>query len=176
MEIYHGFLRKPYAPVHAFMYQRDPSFISEIRNPDHRRIFDFDYESQPEIQERRDKLMCEQGPCAVDRRRGQLCAPPPPCLTWTAPSPPPCAARTPPILTPNRVPCCFCSSDIANHQFCLCREYSCTYGGLDEEGKHHVTNLQVGACAFPASPSPPPLCDPVNPQKKAVGCLHGGPK
>ena len=34
------------------------------------------------------------------------------------------------------------SKDIKNHQFCLCRDYSCTYGGLDEEGKPHVTNLQ----------------------------------
>ena len=68
MEIYHGFLRKPYMPVHAFMYQRNPGFIPSIKNPDHRRIFDFDYTSQPEIRERRDALMFVGAPCFVSSR------------------------------------------------------------------------------------------------------------
>ena len=57
MEIYHGFLRKPFTPVHAFMYQRDPSFIATIDNPSERKIFDFDYPGNDEIRARRDKLL-----------------------------------------------------------------------------------------------------------------------
>jgi hypothetical protein len=57
MEIYHGFLRKPFTPVHAFMYRRDPSFISGIASPEERTIFAFDYPGNEEIRARRDKLM-----------------------------------------------------------------------------------------------------------------------
>jgi hypothetical protein len=166
MEIYHGFLRKPYTPVHAFMYKRDPSFIPSIKNPDHRRIFDFDYASQPEIRERRDKLMYVR--TVRGRRPRWLCGregcgvvpvPLPLPLTHTPPSPPPPPPRgvhhaqsTANVFRLHDhgrrcafVWCCvrMCSGDIMDHQFCKNREYSCTYGGLDEEGKPHVTNLQV---------------------------------
>ena len=56
MEIYHGFLRKAFTPVHAFVYQRDPSFVEEINNPDEKRIFVFDYEGNEEVLARRNKL------------------------------------------------------------------------------------------------------------------------
>jgi hypothetical protein len=69
MEIYHGFLRKPFTPVHAFMYQRDPSFIETITDPSERKIFAFDYPDNELIRQRRDKLLyvchCVLGRVAV---------------------------------------------------------------------------------------------------------------
>jgi hypothetical protein len=67
MEIYHGFLRKPYTPVHAFMYRRDPSFMDAITDPSERRIFSFDYPGDDTIRARRDKLLCVKRltPCAL---------------------------------------------------------------------------------------------------------------
>ena len=57
MEIYHGFLRKPFTPAHALCYERDSSFISTIPTEKERKIFDFDYPNDPEVMRRRDKLI-----------------------------------------------------------------------------------------------------------------------
>lgn len=56
MEIYHAFLRKTLVPTHAFAYFRDPSFIKEIDDPSHRRVFSFDHEGEPGIRERAEEL------------------------------------------------------------------------------------------------------------------------
>lgn len=131
MEIYHGFLRKPFTPVHAFMYERDPEFISTISEPNEKRIFAFDYEGNTSILERRDKLRCAPRPARPAR--------PASCLTHPR---------------PRR------SADIRAHTYCASRHYTCTYGGLDEEGKPHVSNLEVravltlhGLCAQLVTPS-----------------------
>ena len=42
MEAIHGFLRKPFTPVHALCYARDPSFIAKIKNREEREVFQFD--------------------------------------------------------------------------------------------------------------------------------------
>ena len=44
MEALHGFLRKPFTPVHAVCYARDPKFITTIGNEEERRIFQLDYD------------------------------------------------------------------------------------------------------------------------------------
>ena len=49
MELLHGFLRKPYTPVHAVVYARDPSFIKTIENVEERRVFEFDYDETTAI-------------------------------------------------------------------------------------------------------------------------------
>lgn len=43
MEVQHGVLHKPYTPVHAFMYERKPDFLTTIEDRAQRRIFSFDY-------------------------------------------------------------------------------------------------------------------------------------
>jgi len=65
MEVFYGFLRKPFTPVHAFTYFRDPSFIEEIKSPDERRIFVFDH-ADGDALARRDKLR-------EDMRAHQFC-------------------------------------------------------------------------------------------------------
>ena len=50
--------------------------------------------------------------------------------------------------------------DVAAHQFCKTRDYQCTYGGLDEEKKPHVTNLQVWG-AWRAQRLVDPLSTPI---------------
>ena len=55
MEIFHGFMRKPYQPMHAFLYERNPSFMEEITDPDERRIFAFDSDD-PAVLKKRDDL------------------------------------------------------------------------------------------------------------------------
>ena len=91
MEIYHGFLRKPYTPVHGFCYHRNPAFIEQVKDPGERKIFAFDYEGDAEILARRNKLR----------------------------------------------------KDVDEHMYCRSAPYHCTYGGLDDEGKPHVTSLEA---------------------------------
>eukprot|EP01138_Halocafeteria_seosinensis_P010237 gb/GECG01010455.1/.p1 GENE.gb/GECG01010455.1/~~gb/GECG01010455.1/.p1 ORF type:complete len:2817 (+),score=410.58 gb/GECG01010455.1/:1-8451(+) len=57
VEIYHGFLRKPFTPVHALCYERDSAFIDDVPTEKERKIFAFDYPNNPEVKERRDKLI-----------------------------------------------------------------------------------------------------------------------
>jgi hypothetical protein len=57
MEIYHGFLRKPYTPVHALCFRRSPEFLHEIKDPQAQRIFGFDYEGDEEVRALKDKLL-----------------------------------------------------------------------------------------------------------------------
>lgn len=56
MEVYHGFLRKPFTPVHAFMYERDPTFVRDITDENDKKVFVFDYEGNDEIMAKRNKL------------------------------------------------------------------------------------------------------------------------
>ena len=56
MEIFHGFLRKPFTPVHAWCYKRDMSFLSHIENENERRIFEFDHKGDDDCVRRFDKL------------------------------------------------------------------------------------------------------------------------
>ena len=55
MEIFHGFMRKTFTPMHAFMYERDPSFMDEIQSEDEKRIYAFDSDD-PRILQRREDL------------------------------------------------------------------------------------------------------------------------
>lgn len=113
MEIYHGFLRKPFTPVHALLYERDPSFMDDVVDDDELDIFAFDYDDD-EILDKRNKLRDE----------------------------------------------------MRKHPFCKNRSYPCSYGGLDEEGKPVVTDLQEfekqvlndmwEAICFEFPPPPPP--------------------
>ena len=56
MEVYHGFLRKPFAPVHAFMYERDPAFTDQITDENDKKVFVFDYDDDQRILAKRNKL------------------------------------------------------------------------------------------------------------------------
>jgi len=64
MEIFHGFLRKPYTPMHAFLYERDPSFMEDITEEAERRIFAFDSDD-PAVREKRDSLKQVRVRCAA---------------------------------------------------------------------------------------------------------------
>ena len=55
MEIFHGFMRKRYMPMHAFLYERDPAFMDEITDENEARIFAFDGDA-PHVLEKRDSL------------------------------------------------------------------------------------------------------------------------
>ncbi len=62
MEIYHGFLRKPYTPVHSLVYNRDAAFIEDIPDTKNeqgwsrRGVFAWDYPGQDDVLERRNQL------------------------------------------------------------------------------------------------------------------------
>jgi len=62
MEIYHGFLRKQYTPVHALVYNRDAAFIEDIPDTKNeqgwsrRGVFAWDYPGQEDVHARRDQL------------------------------------------------------------------------------------------------------------------------
>lgn len=70
MEIYHGFLRKWYQPVHAIVYNRDPEFIKDIsdekdeRGWSDRGVFAWDYPDKPDVLARRNQLRqdCQDHP------------------------------------------------------------------------------------------------------------------
>ena len=70
MEIYHGFLRKQYTPVHAMVYNRDKAFIEDIPDTKNeqgwsrRGVFAWDYPGQDDVFERREQLRrdCEDHP------------------------------------------------------------------------------------------------------------------
>jgi WD40 repeat protein len=44
LEVRAGFLRKPFSPVHAWMYHRSTDFMEDLVNERERRVFQFDYE------------------------------------------------------------------------------------------------------------------------------------
>jgi len=90
LEVQSGFLRKPYTPVHAWMYRRRPDFLVDVCDEDEQRMFQFDYAAG--------------GP--EERMQRAL---------WR---------------------------DIHDHPFAKTRDYSCVYGGKDEEGKPHVRGLE----------------------------------
>lgn len=58
MEVYHGFLRCPFHPTHAYCYLRNPSFLSQITDPDERNIF-VDCFPGSEAAAKKDKLISE---------------------------------------------------------------------------------------------------------------------
>ena len=91
MEVYHGFLRKPFTPVHAFMYERDPTFVRDVTDENDKKVFVFDYEGDEEILAKRNKLR----------------------------------------------------DDIKAHAYVKWRNFSCEYGGKDEDGKLYTSQLQV---------------------------------
>lgn len=146
MECRFGFLTHYHRPVHAFAYKRDPAFLGEI--PDEapeRRIFAFDYQGNDEITDRRNAFVadverhpycknytyCESCHAEHDvhlRGRDDDALAARTCMRHR--SAPHDHFRT--VLLSLRT-LCFLLAATATA--------ACRYGGLDAEGKPHVTGL-----------------------------------
>ena len=116
VEIQYGFVRNYNRPVHAFLYRRDPAFLAEIpEGAPERKIFSFDY---TDVSSR----VVMWGP-QVD----------PYLSTFT-----PLNIPLQPVVLARREKL---REDMEQHPYCSTRTYACKYGGLDDEGKPHVTGL-----------------------------------
>ncbi len=46
LEIVYGMLLKPFTPVHALLYQRNPAFMKDVHDKNEFKIFDFDHHGE----------------------------------------------------------------------------------------------------------------------------------
>jgi len=134
-EIQYGFLRKPFTPVHAFCYKRDPTFLAEIpTEAPERKIFSFDYTGN--VSARFHLALHSHLSCATRQRTTSRCFGSLICRFLRAH--PLLSSRLQAEITDRKDNF---HRAIEDHPYCRTSSYSCRYGGLDAEGKPHVTGL-----------------------------------